>query len=155
VKLHATGPVPEDAARGYPHQIWELAELVMAGCPPAALKEFRGILIDRYNRANPDRLTAGQADDAISGAKTVLRTGRLPAAGRKARPEEPETLRASLARARWYLRHGLPAVFARAEGYAWTDEELQFVAGVRAAGAALTFLEWNDTGVDRVGGPPC
>jgi hypothetical protein len=155
MKLHATAGPEQEPASGYPHQIWELTELVMAGCPDEALKTFRAVLIDRYNRSNPDRLTAQQADAAINGAKTVRRTGRLPATGRKQRPEEPETLRLSLARARWYLRHGLPVVFARAEGHAWTEREHAVMAVARAAGATLTFLEWTSTGVDRVAGPAC
>jgi hypothetical protein len=127
----------------------------MAGCPDGALKAFRAAAIDRYNRANPDRLTAQQADAAIGGARAVLRTGRIPAAGRKVRPEEPEHVRLSLVRARWYLRCGLPVVFARAEGYTYTDEETGFIAVARDAGAVLTYLEWNDTAVDRVAGPAC
>ena len=130
-------------------EAWELIELVMAGCPDEPLKVFRKSLI---GRGKP--LTMRQADSAIQGARTVLRTG--PAVGaRRSRAEQPETLPRSLARMRWYLRHHMPVVFARPQGHDWDDRETTIISQAQAAGVPLTFLEWDSAVVDRTAGPGC
>ena len=149
MKLRVTEENPEQAS-SFPRQVWELTELVMAGCPAEALKEFRKSLI---GRGNP--LTARQADAAIGGARAVRRTGPLPVSGRQARAELPESRRQAVARSYWYMRSGLPVVFARPEGYKFRKREKQAMKIARQHDIALTFLEWNETGVDRVVGPAC
>lgn len=132
----------------YPYEIWELIELVMASCPEDALKAFRKTII---GRGKP--LTARMADAAIGGARTVLETGPLTGRGQSKHAEVPEALRPKLARLHWYLRHRMPLVFARAQGYEYTDEERELIAAARRTDVRVTFLEWSGEAVDRVAGP--
>jgi hypothetical protein len=132
----------------FPAQTWELIELVMAGCPEEPLKTFRKTLI---GRGKP--LTARQADAAIGGARCASATG--PADGRRKRAYQYEGLTASLARMRWYLRHRMPVVFARAHGHQWNEAEIEIIKEAAAGAVPVTFLEWNETAVDRTAGPAC
>jgi hypothetical protein len=146
MKLRIT--TPPGRAELFPAEIFELIELVMAGCPEEPLKVFRKTLI---GRGKP--LSARQADSAISGARCVLQTG--PKADRGKRAERPETMPYSLARMRWYLRHRMPVVFARPQGHTWDDPETEVIGQARAAGVPVTFLEWDTAAVDRTAGPGC
>jgi hypothetical protein len=132
-----------------PVQIWELTELVCLGCPQEALKVFRKGLI---GRGNP--LTARQADAAISSARQAISTGRLvPGSRNNKRAEVPETPEESLTRLRWYVRTCLPVVVARPRHHEYTDEEAEIILIARDLGCDLTFLEWDDEGVDRIAAP--
>jgi len=126
----------------------------MACCPDEALKSFRKSLI---GKGNP--LTARMADASIDGAKATLRTGpAVVSRGRYKRTEEPESLPHSLARMRWYMRRGMPAVFARPQGHQWHERELDLIKEAQREHYTLTFLEWYtrecDCTLNDKGKPP-
>jgi hypothetical protein len=130
-----------------PHAFWELTELALAQCPEVALKAFRKSIIIGKDKL----LMAGQADAAINGARCAIRTG--PIIGRNKRAEEPESEPHRLARSRWYIRRGLPVVFATERGHEFTEAERAVIAEARELDVPITFLEWDGESVDRVGGP--
>lgn len=168
VKLSPTPKDLTEQPEAFPHEIWELIELVLASCPDLALKTFRKSLI---GKGKP--LTAKMADAAINGARATLRTGPLIGSrGRTKRAEVPESLNHSLARMHWYMRRNMTAVFARAQDHQWHERELELIKVAQEFERPLTFLEWHEVecscllnekgkplgdcqcaGVDRVAGP--
>jgi hypothetical protein len=113
---------------GFSPAYWELVELVLAGCPDAALKAYRRTLVIGKGK----RLTAKQADNAISGAtKVMCKPGNW---------SEWESMQ------HWYLRQGLPCLLARR----YDDYRNPHVARMLAAVSDhYVLLEWDDNGVDR------
>ncbi len=144
----------------FPTEWWELAELVLAGCPDTPLKAFRSTLL----RGKP--LMAGDADAAIKGAHKTLATGPLVMGEHtvknckrkrneplckiitlKRRVEAPkEDMEQRLARQRWFLRHDRTVIFAGPNKYRLTKDE----RAIAAEANTVSFLEWDDSEVHRV-----
>jgi hypothetical protein len=133
-----------------PPEWWELQELVQNECPAEALKAFRKSVIGKKNP-----LTAAQADNAIAGASKACETGKIVDKRRTKRIFVPETIESKMARMHWYAREGIPVCFARPYGHEWTEEEMEFISDHEAEDhdCALTFLSFDDTGVDRTFAP--
>ena len=113
----------------FPPAYWELTELVLAGCPDAALKAYRRTLIIGKGK----RLTAKQADNAMSGAtKAMCKPGDWA---------QWESMQ------RWYLGQGLPCLLAKR----YDDDLNPRIARMQAAMSEQRYvlLEWDDNGVDR------
>lgn len=126
----------------FPAAYWELAELVLAGCPDAALKAFRNTVI----RGKP--LTARGADSAIRGAK-------LYACGddklSNAAYSLMDTAKDRLSRAELYFEMDLPIIMARLAGEEWPAEVVRFVTSVPDI-QGVSYLEFDAEHVDRLMG---
>lgn len=125
---------------------------MLAGCPTKALAAYRKDLItSKVKEGKRKRLTAGQADSAIAGAKGIIATGPYtPGQRTKQRPEEPESQAQKLARLNWYADSNMEVIFAKPRSKdPLTPEEEAIILRV----GPHTWLEFTEDAVYRCSGP--
>lgn len=122
----------------FPDEWWAAAEVVFAiasfgeGNYADALKSWRKSQIGRKAA-----LRARDFDNAARGATAAM-------AGK------PETIKSTLARARWHISRGIPPVFARPAGWTFGSPELEVIRIARSRELEPICYAYDETGIDVI-----